>query len=306
MQRRLFAYDDALGWGKMLCAAFADLGHSASLFTRARTVPDEEGVVAFIHLTHLPFSERRKNKTLAEKLHKKNNIRLIPTINECRLYDDKVLQFQQLEQWMPKTWYVTDRAEVEPLVDSIGFPIVSKTREGAGSSNVRLIETKAQALAEAQAVFSKRGLKCFRKNCQRGYLLWQEFLAQNPNDWRVVLLAKKYAMILKRYNRPDLPFASGSGRFEMIAKATTALEDLLSHARVFASELNFTLLGVDIVYGKNRNPVILETTVGWDLSVYSECVFFEHKAGRWVPTEYRGKTMFRLIAQAIMRRDFDD
>jgi len=303
---KVFAYADFQGWGRMLYESLNCMDHEAHLFSQPLEVPDEEDVVCFIHMTHYGLDKRERDKKVVEELNKKKNILLIPTIEECRLYDDKVSQyhFQDFKNWMPETWHITNRQKAIELAKSINYPIVSKASSGAGSSNVRFLCSTREALREVELAFGSLGIPLHLKNKQTGYVFWQEFLSGNSNDWRVVLLAKKYAMVLKRNNRLDLPFASGSGDSKQITKKTKQLDSIMTHTLNFASSMNFLFLGTDIIYNEKGQPVILESTTGWYLPGYSECVFFEWCGTEWMPTTYQGKTMFDLVAKAILSGEF--
>lgn len=301
---KLFAYDDVGGWGKAISASFSNLGHKTKLFTSANEVPEGPDVVCFVHMYHQP-EFRTKHKRMMEELDQKELL-LIPSIKEARLYDDKVKQFQTFPKWMPKTWHIENFEEAVDLASKISYPMISKSADGAGSSNIRFIKNKEQAIREVHKVFSVNGIRLhYPSTYQKGYILWQEFLAGNTNDWRVILLAKKYAIILKRENRSNIPFASGSGVFTQITKLNDEMTCLLDFTLSFVSESNLLFTGVDIVYDKKNDPVVLEYTCGWGFDAYANCRFFEYEDNKWILTKYIGRQTFDVVSKAILAGEFD-
>lgn len=304
MVKRIYAFKDSYGWDKLLVDAAMRAGLVAQLISDAEHVPDVPGTYFFIHMNHDP-SERNYHKQVVEEVNKKENVVLIPNILECRLYDDKVRQARMFKSWMPRTHYLVCAEDAESVLADMSLPFISKSSEGAGSSNVRLIRSQEEARAEIRLTFYGDGIRRACDLRQSGYLLWQEFLPDNHNDWRVIIIAKKYGMILKRHNRPDLPFASGSGSFESVDAISKETEGLFEHTRLFAEEFDLSFVGVDVVLGKAREPVILETTVGWDMAGYKNCRFFEFQDGHWQTTQYYGGDQQALVARAIEEGSLD-
>lgn len=302
---RLFAFDDVRDWGKEICASFSALGHEAKLFTSADEVPEGQDVVCFVHMHHR-LAVRAKRKEMMEKLSQKELL-LIPSIREARLYDDKVKQFHTFSKWMPKTWHIQNLEEAISLTSKISYPLISKCTEGASASNVRLIKTKKEAIQEAHKVFSGDGIRLFKsKIFQKGYVLWQEYLHQpEGNDWRIILLAKRYAIVNERLVKDSIhPFASGSGKRKMLSHLDFQTASLLELTYRFATEYNLSMACVDIVFDSNHNPVILENSCGWGMYAYGECAWFEKTSFGWEPTKYVGNDMFELIAKAIVNGNF--
>jgi len=304
---KLFGYVDSpkQGWNNLLIAAGKKLGVFVIPFTRADEVPNEKDVAVFAHMSHYGLERRAYDKQIMEDLSKKNKILLIPSALEGRLYDNKILQYQTFGKWMPKTYYETSYEEVKKLINIIKYPFVSKASEGAGSSNVRFITSKEQALAEAEMVFSD-GITLWINNKQKGYILWQEYLPQvDRNDWRIILIAKKYAIINERFvKNENHPFASGSGRRKMIANLNEKMVSLLNHTYMFANKFNLSLACVDIIYDSVGTPLILEDSPAWGMYAYTNCVWFERSQDDWIPTKYIGNDMFEIIIKAILKKDF--
>lgn len=303
----VYIYKDPQLWYEKLYSSLEELDVHSTIFLREEEISDnDEHPVVFIHMTHYSLDLRRQNKELVEKLVTRENLTLIPSIEECRLFDNKIFQFKTFEVWMPETWYVSSFGEGIKIANSIDFPIISKSSKGAGSSNVRFLKNRKEAIKEVQDVFKGDGIVCWLKDRQKDYLLWQEFLPDNPNDWRVILFAKKYAMLLKRNNRPDVPFASGSGNIEPIEKIDNSKWVVaLDYTKKFADTFDFRFLAVDVLFDKSKRPVILETSTGWTFAPYAPCRIFEFVQDGWLPTSYTGADMFDLIAKLIADGAFE-
>lgn len=295
---KLYVRNDAWGWDALLLDAAAKVGLPTERFEHPQEVADSPETYAFLHMRHAPRF-REGDKLTAEALHLKPQVTLIPSIYECRLYDDKIRQARGIGKWLPRTRFLTTYREAEEALSECAFPLVSKANGGAGSSNVRIVTSPDQARAEADAVFFGAGIPLHDNQIQQHYLLWQDFCPQNENDWRVIVIAHTYGIILKRFNRPELPFASGSGNFEPVTELTTEHRTMLDHTAAFAEEFDFTFVGVDIVRDRSGAFTILEMTAGWDMKGYTNCRFFERRGSEWYPMEQMGPDLFLLTAQAI-------
>jgi len=259
---------------------------------------------AFMHMAHCPLNRRDTDKRVARAISEKPGVILIPTPTECWLYDDKYLFHEKCGAWEPTTYYSTSKEEAKKALAKLNYPFVSKSKIGAGSSNVRLIKNEAQAHREIDIAFGDIGLPQFAGGGQKGYVLWQEFCDGNPNDWRVIIIAKKYGFVLKRFNRPNIPFASGSGRLKAISTLDDEIDALLNFTRNFAIENEFSFLGVDIVYGRNHKPVVLEITTGWSREGYVGCRVFEYSNG-FKPTAMDGaRNLFDIVVMGMEKGEF--
>jgi glutathione synthase/RimK-type ligase-like ATP-grasp enzyme len=193
----------------------------------------------------------------------------------------------------------------------LSYPFISKASQGAGSSNVRLIKDEKQAKSEIQSAFSSSGIPCHFNLRQKGYLLWQEFVPGNDFDWRVIIIgkAKRCGLLLKRFNKPDTGFASGSHRFEYITVLTPEVTDVLNYALRFAEAFDLTHTALDLLKDKTGKLLLLENTTIWERSqpgrsFPSKSVYFESTDKGWEPTEYTAGTYFELLAKMILEGYF--
>jgi len=300
----IYAYDDTASWGNRLVGAALKNGMKAKLFNSSEEVPNEENVVVFLRMRNT-LKTREKNKSLAEEIAKKDRALMIPRLHECRLYDNKLAQLNLFKKWMPKTWHTTSSRQAQSILSEIECPFVSKSSEGSSSKNVRLIENEAAARKEIKSAFSGQGILMHYGQRQKGYLLWQKFVRGNVNDWRVGIIAKKYAFVSKRYNRPDVPFASGSGKIENVDSLNNESRNILDYSLQFAREFNLTFAALDIVLEGKLAPRILEVSSGWIHEAFSGSVVYEKVKDQWVPTSSVMDDMFGLVVKSIARGYFN-
>lgn len=288
----------------MLLSATSSAGIEGHLFSDPQIIPDDPETFAFVHLMHHPHHIRERDKHVCRIISQKKNVKLIPSITECIMYDDKIAYHEKCPSWGPKTSIIKSKDEALKILETTEFPFVSKSSDGAASSNVRLVKDKESALAEVTAVFGGSGISKYAGR-QVGYLIWQEFCPDNPNDWRVILIAKKYGYVLKRNNRKDVPFASGSGNLEPVVSLDSVTSGLLEFTRKFAVENDFIFVGVDVVFNRAKKPVILEITTGWDINGYKNCMIHEYHNGKFLPTGLDGKdNLFNVVVRACSRNEF--
>lgn len=286
----LWCLDDAGGWGRALQSKALARGWNARLFSSCVDVDEHDGY-AFMRLNQTP-PRINHEKATAEGLNATPLV-LIPDITQLRLYDDKLQQALTFSKWMPPTLVFRALDNAERLaafaVDCLGLPFISKTSEGSASHNVRLIKTRTDAAGEAVAAFGP-GIPA-RYTRQEGYLLWQRFLPGNAYDYRVIAVGRQ-RLILRRYNRDDLPFASGSGRCEPVVALDVETEHVLETANRFFADAKTNWCGIDLV----RDPdslewKLLEVTLGWKLSAYAPCKFFG--------TPFTGADIWRVLCDEI-------
>jgi glutathione synthase/RimK-type ligase-like ATP-grasp enzyme len=266
----LWCCDDAFGaarWGHDLCMAARKRGIDARLFTNPA---EPDAGYAFFRMYHDPRWLSGHQRDIAV-LHANPRLTVIPDRRSALLYDDKVEQARQFGHWMPETRILESREAGEAAVGRLGFPFISKSSGGASSQNVRLIATADAARLEIERVFGA-GLPIAKAQVQRGYLLWQRFLAGNPHDYRVVAIGRQRFMF-RRHNRPHVPFASGSGRIEAVDNPAGEAAEALAAANDFFAAESFAWCGIDLVRDDRGRWRVLETTVAWMLKNYVHARF---------------------------------
>ncbi len=174
-----------------------------------------------------------------------------PNTATCWHFDDKVAQkylFEVLGDYGIPTFVAYSLEDALTWIDRAQFPKVFKLRRGAGSQNVRLVHSAAQARVLARKAFGQgfpaiasyaadAGVKLRRHRKagdvlgvlkrlpgvlrsrwyqnrllgrERGYVLFQDFLPGNTFDTRITVIGDR-AFAYTRNVRPNDFRASGSG-----------------------------------------------------------------------------------------------
>ena len=301
---KLWCFDDGPGhnWGNDLAKVAQAKGIDARIFTDPHQV--DEGYV-FMHMHHHP-SVRIHHKRIMAHLAVNPALTLIPDYRSSVLYDDKLEQSRQLARWMPRTriFYSPSVARAYISNGKPKYPFISKSSEGASSHNVRLVQNEAEALLEVRAVFSDQGIRGRHQQTQRGYLLWQEFVEGNEGDVRIIAVGQK-RLILKRGNRDDKPFASGSGRLTPIADlgGEPDLYGAFAKANEFFAGERQSWSGIDLVKEPRGEWKILECTVGWTMKGYAQCAFFNIDGTR--AGDRMGSDIWEVLLNEIREGAFD-
>jgi ribosomal-protein-alanine N-acetyltransferase len=293
-------------WGRWLHETLRERGMEAHRFHSAAEVPDRPGVIAYLPPTHRA-PHRDHIKALAHELGNKRHVLLIPSLEEMRLYDDKAAQAEVFREWQPETRVLCSRDQARAVLPSLELPFVSKSSHGIASQNVRLIRTRDQGEGEIRAAFSWRGMPCGGGERQRGYLIWQDFVRGNDFDWRVLVLgsAKVWAKPLRRFNRPEVPFASGSGRIEEVSELTSEVVGVLDHSLQFAREFDLRHTALDLVRAPDGRLLILESSAKWQplesaRRYPSDSVYFRRTADGWARSEHTAGSFYDLLADMMM------
>jgi len=303
----LFIYaDDRNGRAGLLSAAARRKGINTYLVRNSKQIPNDYSSFVYFYIDHL--NNRERDKIMVEEFAKLENIRMAPCIGELRVYDDKAAQQLEYGIIMPKALYSNSKSEAIAYAQKATYPLISKSKEGAHASNIRMIDSKREALYEVEEVFSENGMARHDVHdpglTQKGYVLWQEFLPNNPNDWRLIMLGGKYAMVIHRQNRPDLPFASGSGLRTPENELNEFITEMLEWARVFVLEKKISVLAADVILDKSKEYVLVETSTTWPPVMHEKNVIFEFKDGEWSVSDYQGTDIFDLKADMILNDEF--
>jgi len=302
--KKFYIYDDTCGKGRRLLEAAKRQKLKARLFKTPWFIPNKPTSIIFYQMRP-EVKHLSKNKKFAEKLAGKDKAVLIPSINECRLFYDKVAQYKKYSDFMPLSWHITRKAEAEVMGEKIQYPFISKSRESRYSNNIRLIRNKAEALKEIASVFSAQGMPVNDDRVQKDYVFWQTFVPDNSHDCRVIIIAKKFGFVVKRFNRESLPFASGGDRFEEIRKLNDEVKELLDYGIKFARNFKLSYLSLDLLRDKKGKLIAVESECAW-AKKHVESTIFENQKNGWVPTKYHSYQLSDLIVQAVIDGDFNE
>lgn len=224
--------------------------------------------------------------------------RVFPNFNSGWHFDDKLGQKYLLEGVdapLVPSFAFFDKEEALRWAKTISYPKVFKLRGGAGSSNVKLVRTQKDAVKLINRCFG-RGFKELEywktlgyqwekyrskrislrnminfaivttrdyflevNNREHGYAYFQEFMPDNKFDYRIVVIAGRYALGEKRYTRDGDFRASGSGKFDY--------SDIDINAVKLAFEVSKSLklqsVAFDFIYSPDKSLKIVEMCYGF-------------------------------------------
>lgn len=262
--------------------------------------------VVLWHFSHASHPDYYLGKVLLTALE--YNKAVFPAPCDFWHFDDKVAQkyiFENLNIPTPKTDVFYSFSNALDFIKSSPYPLVAKLKGGAGSSNVKILTGKLQALRYIVRSFTighraidrfsnlKFGLnkllkgksslkdffltfiKIFIKSSferysgnHKGYVLFQKFLPRNSFDQRVVVIGNK-AFALKRHVNDGDFRASGSGNITY--DRTNIDPRCIEIAFDTAQKLSSNCLALDFLYDANGELVIAEISYGFHQDAYDHC-----------------------------------
>lgn len=214
--------------------------------------------------------------------------------------------FEAMNAPVAPTYVFYDKESAINWAKNTDYPKVFKLRTGAGSQNVQLIESFRKAAKKINVAFS-RGFNSENKfnrlkdgffrylrkknkanltsllktifRCliprydekfipkEKGYVYFQDFLPNNPNDTRLIVLGHR-CFGLRRFNRRNDFRASGSGLldFDPIKIDKRAVQIAFR----IADKLQAKSLALDFLFDQNGNPVITEMSYVFPLDDFSD------------------------------------
>lgn len=233
-------------------------------------------------------------------------------------FDDKVGQKYLLERAgaaMVPSYVFYDKQEALTWTEKTDFPKVFKLRGGAGSANVKLVNSKADAqsligkafgsgfanydaygslkerfrkwrLGKSNALYVLKGLVRFvhppefSKVAGRevGYAYFQDFIPNNDSDTRIIVIGDK-AFALKRYTRKGDFRASGSGDFGYEKQLFD--ERCVRISFELTQKLELQVGAFDFVFDEDNNPLVVEVSYGYTASGYDDCPGYWDEQLNW-------------------------
>ena len=135
-----------------------------------------------------------------------------------------------------------DGTFVKNVLKILNFPIIVK--ECFGSLGMQVY--KADNLKE---------LNVIRKKLTHKPHLYQEYIGQKPGqDVRIIVIDKKAVSCMKRISKNDFRSNAGDRSFEVFSPDIKFIETAQKASKI----LNLDYCGVDILFGKNDEPVLCE------------------------------------------------
>lgn len=184
----------------------------------------------------------------------KTKLKVFPDVNTSWHYDDKVGQkylLEAIDAPFVNSYVFYSKSEAVNWIKNTSFPKVFKLRNGAGSYNVKLVNSKEKAKHLIDKAFgsgfnradpfsrlreririlkrdknrksAKTAIKGFARlivqkeneklrNKEKGYIYFQDFIPDNTYDTRIVVIGNR-CFGARRFCRPHDFRASGSGLF---------------------------------------------------------------------------------------------
>jgi glutathione synthase/RimK-type ligase-like ATP-grasp enzyme len=240
-------------------------------------------------------------------------LKVFPSFQTCWHYDDKIAQKYLLEAIgapIAPTSVFTNRRNALSWIDGASFPKVFKLRRGAGSSNVRLVRSRAEARrlvdrafgrgfkpiptgfgdAATKYVLAKRShdvlgkirrlpanlIRARQKNRlmgrERGYAYFQNFIPDNRYDIRITVIGNRAFGFTRNVRRQDFR-ASGSGSIDYDRNRIS--QRCIEVAFETAEKIMSQSVAFDFVMDEEGDPRIVEISYCYmDKPVY-DC------AGYW-------------------------
>jgi glutathione synthase/RimK-type ligase-like ATP-grasp enzyme len=232
---------------------------------------------------------------------------VFPNFNTMWHFDDKIGQKYLLESIhapIVPSYIFYSKKEALKWISLTTFPKVFKLRGGAGSQNVRLVNSKYAAKKLVNKSFGRgfsqysaftslkeRWRKYLLGNLtfwdvlkgiirifyttdyarirgrEKGYMYFQEYIYGNNSDTRVVVIGNK-AFAIKRMVRKNDFRASGSG--EIFYSKELFDENTIKLAFDIAFKLKSQCVAFDFVY-QNGSPLIIEISYGFTANGYDKC-----------------------------------
>src|SRR5690606_36269984 len=244
--------------------------------------------------------------------------KVFPDFNTGRHLNAKVGQkylLEALDAPIAKSWVFYEKKDALNWIKKTSFPKVFKLRGGAGSTNVKLIRSKGEAIRMVKKAFGNgfpaydkwndmkeqylrykqakltiiNALKSLRRvfvstrfartvGRQKGYIYFQEFIPNNDSDIRVITIGGK-AFAIKRMTRPNDFRASGGGVIKYEKELID--EQCVKIAFDTSDKLRANCVAYDFVFDQNGNPLIVEINYGFAHEPYRNCPGYWDKNLNW-------------------------
>jgi len=242
---------------------------------------------------------------------------VFPDFNTVWHFDDKLGQkylFEAIDAPHVPTWVFYDKIKALNWAKKSEFPKVFKLRGGAGSQNVRLVETRNEAYKLIRKAFGhgfpaydargslKERFRRYRQGTtnlqdivegivrfiipppyaklrgrEKCYIYFQQFIGGNDHDIRVIVIGDK-AFAIKRMVRPNDFRASGSGMIYYEKEHFS--DDTIRLAFRMAEQIRSQCAAFDFIYSGDKIYVV-EVSYGFVMEVYDRCMGFWDKMLNW-------------------------
>lgn len=233
-------------------------------------------------------------------------------------FDDKVGQkylLEGIEAPLVPSYVFYDKEDALEWIEETSFPKVFKLRRGAGSSHVKLANSRSEAKKLVKKAFSSgfsqydkvanlkdrwykykigktglwdvmKGVLRFARTTEfakvagreRGYIYFQDFILENDYDIRVIVVDSDKAFAIKRLVREGDFRASGSGH--VLYEKDHFDDETVRLSFEVAEKVKSQCLAIDYVY-QNGKPLITELSYGFIKEVYYPCEGYWDRNLKW-------------------------
>lgn len=269
------------------------------------------------HHSHINYKDCLFAKQLLFSLSI-GGMKIFPNTNSGMLFDDKVGEKYLLESigapTVPSYVFYTKK-EAFAWIKQTTFPKVFKLRRGAGSLNVMLVHSAAQARKFVKKAFGngfsqysawnrlkdrmrkyrsgKADLKDVLKGIahlflnpksvymlgnEKGYVYFQEFIPNNTFDIRIIVVGDK-AFGIKRLCRKRDFRASGSGSVVFLKNQID--ERCVQIAFSVSEKISSQSMSYDFIFDKDNNPLIVEMSYCYVAELYDKCEGYWDRQMNW-------------------------
>jgi len=216
------------------------------------------------------------------------------------------------------------RRDAMEFLKTCEYPQVFKLRKGAGAINVKLVRNEKEGRRLTERMFGrgipqhppmeglKRGVsrakknrvgkdpfavrarragrlwlqKFFRRERERGYVYFQEFIPDQTHDTRVTIIGDR-AFVFRREVRENDFRASGSGRIKYPA-SNEIPHDMVDSAFEISRKLGFQSMAYDFVrHAETQQPLIIEMCFTFNADAVAECPGYTTPDHQWVEGHFR-------------------
>lgn len=270
------------------------------------------------HWAHYEYAAQLVARQIIASIEKMG-IKVFPDTATCWHYDDKVGQKYLLESIgapLIPSYVFFDKDSAMEWIDNTEFPKVFKLRSGAGSQNVKLLETKREARKLCRKSFGKgfvpiseyfgdakskvRKIKSMNQFVdklkrlpesilnvaserhlfpkQKGYIYFQDFMPDNKFDTRITIIGDR-AFCFTRNTRPNDFRASGSGDIDYNMDRID--ERCVKIAFNTVERIKTQSLAFDFIFDENHNPKIGEISYCYQNKAVHNCSGYWDREFKW-------------------------
>lgn len=267
--------------------------------------------------------QRHMAKSIIPIVEKEMKVKCFPNMATCWHFDDKTRQYYLLRQNnfpIIECWVFWDKKQALKWLEIAKMPIVFKLSGGAGSYNVILVKSMAQATKLINRMFGKGmmsgripdktalrfkelslyktvhrwGGNIFRImrdedispdwQVHKNYVLFQKYLPKNNYDTRVTTIGNR-AFAFRRFVRKNDFRASGSGKIDYDVQQI--YKRCIEIAIKVSKKLQFQSMAYDFLENHNNEPEICEISYTYvDSAIYNSPGYWDsdlnwHKGHFW-------------------------